>query len=352
MCTPRRNVEAVLNGEMTKRIPFTIYENKLPPCRTERELRNRGLCIVQRMVPVYEIQWPNIAVKSIHYTEKNKKFVRTEYQTPVGLLFSITEPVGFTFWTHKRLFSNREDYKALLFMIKDMQLVPAYEKFIKAVESDGGDSFFRGSLGYEPMQALMAEYMFPETFCMEWFDNQDELLKLYEALICKRRETYKLCAKSPAMVFNYGGNVIPEVLGLDRFKKYYIPHYNEAAEILHAHGKKIGVHFDANCKLFANEIAKTDLDYIEAFTPAPDTDMTLAEAREKWSDKILWINFPSSVHLDTIDVIKETTRDLLKQINGPDRFLMGITEDIPEDRWQNNLLAISDILDEYVMANA
>jgi len=28
------------------------------------------------------------------------------------------------------------------------------------------------------------------------------------------------------------------------------------------------------------------LDYIEAFTPAPDTDMTLAAARKAWPDKV------------------------------------------------------------------
>ena len=38
-------------------------------------------------------------------------------------------------------------------------------------------------------------------------------------------------------------------------------------------------------------IAGTSLDYIEAFTPAPDTDMTLGAAREAWPGKVLWLNF-------------------------------------------------------------
>ena len=60
--------------------------------------------------------------------------------------------------------------------------------------------------------------------------------------------------------------------------------------------------------------------------------MTLQEARVIWPDKILWINFPSAVHLEPISVIEETTRQLLRQAAPGDRFLVGITEDVPGDR--------------------
>jgi hypothetical protein len=189
--------------------------------------------------------------------------------------------------------------------------------------------------------------MSSETFCIQWYDNRDEILKVYQAIVEKRRQVYELCANSPAMAFNYGGNVTPEILGLDRFEEYYVPHYNEAAEILHAKGKLIGVHFDANCRAISEAISQTKLDYIEAFTPSPDTDMTLSEARQAWPDKILWINFPSSVHLESIETIRQTTRNLLNQIGSPTNFIMGITEDIPENRWRQNLLTISEELIKY-----
>ena len=57
-------------------------------------------------------------------------------------------------------------------------------------------------------------------------------------------------------------------------------------------------------------IAATDLDYIEAFTPAPDTDMTLAEARKAWPDKVLWLNYPSSLHLKSDARVEQVERML------------------------------------------
>lgn len=345
--TPRESVEAVLTGSTADRIPFSIYENKISPCAAERQLRNQGMCIVRRDVPVYNTHSPNVTVSNGTYTENAKQLTRTNYQTPVGTLHTITEPAGFTSWTHKRLFSKPEDYKPLLYIIKDMQFEPNYRAFQYAQDVDGGDTFFRGNLGSEPIQQLISNYMGTETFCMEWFDNRDEVLQLYDALVSKRREIYPICASSPALAFNYGGNVTPEILGLERFERYYVPNYNEAADVLHKKGKLIGVHFDANCKAFAKAIADTHLDYIEAFTPAPDTDMTLAEARQAWPEKVLWINFPSSVHLASLEAIRQTTHDLLDQAGSCEKFIMAVTENMPEDRWRTNLLEISNVLRNY-----
>lgn len=145
--------------------------------------------------------------------------------------------------------------------------------------------------------------------------------------------------------------MVSSVIGLDSFEKYYVPHYNEAAELMHKHGKLIGTHLDANCRLISKAVGETMLDYIEAFTPAPDTDMTLKEARKAWPDKVIWLNFPSSVHLQPDDQVKQKTVDLLNELNSIDGIIMGITEDIPEYRWQNSCRAIMDGLDFHARNN-
>jgi hypothetical protein len=98
--------------------------------------------------------------------------------------------------------------------------------------------------------------------------------------------------------------------------------------------------------VWADVVAGSALDYIEAFTPAPDTDLSLAEARAAWPDKVLWINFPSSAHLAPLPAIEEKTRQLLREAGDGRGFLMGITEDVPEERWRGNFLAISRVLNE------
>ena len=347
--TPRRRVELALRGGHGNRVPFTIYEEKIPQCAAERELRNRGLCIVNRR-DVFTTHRPNVKMRQEVYWESGRKMTREYYETPVGMLCSLSEDAGFTSWHHENMFKTPEDYKSLLFLIKDEMYQPDYAAFLRAEEHFGEDAIFRAAFGLEPLQTLISgNFMKMETFCIEWMERRDEILKLYDAIVEKRREIYPVVANSPASHANYGGNVVTEIIGLETFEKYYVSHYNEAAEIMHKHGKLIGCHFDGNSKLIARAIADTDLDYIEAFTPAPDTDMTLAEAREAWSDKVLWLNFPSSVHLRTDAQIEEVTMELLDEARTVDGLIMGITEDIPSDRWQKSCLAIMNGLDRHAL---
>ncbi|GAH68792.1 unnamed protein product, partial [marine sediment metagenome] len=113
------------------------------------------------------------------------------------------------------------------------------------------------------------------------------------------------------------------------------------------HGKLIGCHFDDETALIADAIGETDLNYIEAFTPAPDTDMSLADAREAWPDKVLWLNFPSSLHLKSNREVEEVTFELLAQVSSARGIIMGITEDMPEERRRDSCTAIMDGLDQH-----
>jgi hypothetical protein len=246
------------------------------------------------------------------------------------------------------MFKNPEDYKVIQFIIGDEQYKTNYDAFTKAEQAFGEDALYRVDFWFEPLQELITgDIMDPTTFCLEWMDRQDELLSLYSSLVVKHKEIFPLLAGSPASCIIYGGNVSPAIVSREMFKKYYVPVYNEAAEVLHKHGKIIGCHFDGDCRLFARAIADTELDCVEAFTPAPDTDMKLSEARAAWPDKILWINFPSSVHVKSDADVEAKTIDLLHEVGTMDGLLMGITEDMPPDRWQQSCQAIMNGLERH-----
>jgi len=324
-----------------------MYECMIPQTRMEREMRNRGMCIVDRR-RVFKTYRPNVKVTEERFRDGGRDLLRTLFETPVGTVSLLVEPAGFTTWVHQRMFQDPSDYKVLEFMIRDQVYREDYAAFAAAQETSEGDTILRTSFGLEPLQELISGRMIGmETFCLEWMERRDEILNLYHALVEKRREIYPLVAESPALHANYGGNVVPEVIGLATFEEYYLPHYQEAAEIMHRNGKLIGCHFDANCRLLAEAIASTELDYVEAFTPAPDTDMTVAEARKAWPDKVLWINFPSSQHLLDDESIEGIAHGFAEEIGDPGGFLVGVTEDIPVDRWQHSCPAIMDGLERH-----
>jgi hypothetical protein len=345
--TPRQRVEALLRGEDADKVPFTIYERKLPQCTVERKLRNEGLCIVNRKFPVIKTSSPNVKQKTSDYTENGELYQKSVIKTPEGELSRIVKPAGFTSWQITKLFKNPEDYKPLLFMIKDQQFEPHYEAFAAAEKFLGEDFILRAGIHPNPLHQIMIQWMGVEIFAVEWAERRDEIEKLYNAQVENLRKIYPIVAKSPALHANFGGNETGNVMGRERFQKYVVPLYNEAGEIFHKHGKFLGTHLDGNNKIWADMVADSELDYIEAFTPAPDTDMTFKEAKEIWKDKLLWINFPSSLHLASLEKIEETTKQIITDSLPEKRLIIGITEDIPEDRWQNTLQAISRGINDF-----
>ena len=338
--TPRRRVESILRGDMPDKVPLTMYECMIPQCTAERQLRNEGCCVVFR-TSVYATHTPNVETYTESLTIDGVPHVRTVHRTPVGEISSLGRPAAFTTWTIEHLFKGPEDYRVLASMVRDQQYVETYDAYSRKEEELGEDFILRAALGGTPLHTIMISWMGVETFAVEWAERRDEIDALCDLMTGRQREVYELVAQSPASHANYGGNEVPEVMGVERFAEYCVPLYDEAAAVLHERGVLLGSHLDGNNRAWAHLVAASGLDYVEAFTPPPDCDMSVREALDAWPGKFLWINFPSSAHLLTTDEIEQVTESLIAEAAPGNRFIIGITEDMPPDRWQGNMLAIS-----------
>ena len=338
--TPRKRVEAILRGDLPDRVPLTMYECMIPQCTVERRLRDDGMCIVYR-TSVYRTHTPHVRRRSEPFERDGVAYVRTITETPVGHLTEVSRPAGFTSWHVEKLFKRPEDYRVLRFLVEDQRFEEDYDAYRRQEAELGEDFILRAGLGLTPLHQIMISWMGVEVFAEEWAERRDEVLRLYETMAARQRDVYRLVARSPASHANYGGNEVPEVMGRERFARYCLPLYHEAAEELHRHHVLLGSHLDGNGRAWADLVAASPLDYVEAFTPPPDCDLSVREALDLWPGKFLWINFPSSVHLRSPDEVEAITGDLISQAAPGNRFIIGITEDIPADRWQASMLAIS-----------
>jgi hypothetical protein len=341
--TPRERVMAVLRGEGADRTPFTTYDEMVTMCAVERELRGRGMCLVDR-IRSYTSHTPNVTYDQVHFKDEGGRgLVREVLSTPHGELSTVWQPAGFTSWRHEYYFKAPDDYRALLFLIEDTVVGPDYEAAARTVAELGDDYVVRDNFPLEPLQNLISSsYMSMEDFCIQWMENRDEILKLYEAFVEVARRIYPIVANGPLEFCNYGGNVVPQVIGREVFREHYVPHYDEAAEALHRTGKLIGTHLDADNRLIMDLVAQTDLDYIEAYDAG--ISPPVREARAAWPDKVLWLNYPCAWHLRPEDGVREGTVRLIEEADGG--LIIGITDDVPTDRWRGNFTAIMDGIDE------
>lgn len=349
MLTPKERVMRAMRKQEPDKTPFTIYTTQIGTTAVERELRNRGMCILHRRIQSYRLFYKNTDVKEIRWvTEDGREFLKHIYGTPYGEMTTLREKrvgTGFTYWIKEHMFKSEEDYKKLYHLISNTVVIPDYANLANAMKEFGDDVLVYDNLSYEPLQNLIVwEYMDPETFSYEWKDNRDEILKLVDAFTALTREIYKVVVDGPCEVAQFGGNITPEIIGPKLFREYYMPHYYEAAEIFHKKNKLLGSHFDANNEPIMDLITESPLDYVESYDPvmSPGVDV----AMEKLKNKTICINWPSGWHNRPLEEIPQLTMDLIKQAD-PSRFVIGISENVPPDRKHAVYSKIMDGIDEY-----
>jgi len=343
--TPRERVYAALRGERVDRIPFTIYGGLLPRSETERLLRNEGLCLVDR-IPVFSCHNPTVEFERREFWCDGRLWVRQSYWTPVGEVTELLRTGGGygTSLRQEFLIKRPPDYDVLRYIVAHEVYTPAYDEFLAHQAMVGDDIAVIGNLGYSPFQQILIMWAGPERMAIDMMECPGEVHALYDILTDRHREQYELAANSPAEFFIYGDNVTAEMVGVPRFERYIAPRYNEFAEVLHAKGKRLGSHLDGKMGALADAVNRTGLDFIEAFSAAPDGDLELSAARRAWSEKVIWTNFPSPLHLAPSTEIEAYCQQMLRDVAPGDRLLVGVTENIPEGSWQRSLPVVSGIL--------
>jgi hypothetical protein len=349
MLTPRQRIRAALRGELADQVPFSVYWLMLPRGEAERRLRNQGLAVVER-VPLYRAEMPHVQLIIHESYDKDVPLRRETLRTPHGEVHATKKMdpnYGTSWWNMDYYVKGPNDYRVMEFAIRDIVYRPNYEAVLLAQERLGEDGYVIGNTEYTPMNKLLYEWLGPERFALDLHDRPDAVLSLYWLLREKQREMYRVCAASPVELAIYGGNIHQDMIGLRRFSEYYLPCLDDFADHMHDQRKLSACHLDAPMASLVQAVAGSKIDVVEAFTPAPTCDVTVAAARAAWPGKVLWMNFPSSVLIEPCARVRETTLRILKEAAPGDRFLIGVTEDVPEDCWRSSLAAISEAILEH-----
>ncbi len=331
MTTSRDRVLSVLAGDKPDRVPFIIWNNKLPSPEIEARLLELDACIIVKST-VWHMRFDEVEVRRELLSPNADGHVRTRtvYRTTAGEVNEVHSNMPGTSWLEKHIFESPTDYDAIEALLLARRYTPAFDAFRAADNHYPGACLARPGTVHNPLHELIYEIFGIENFCLEWADNRERVLRLVELMTDDVDRRVQIMAESPAQLCVIDGNTEISVVGMDLYRQFYLPHIERACQTLHAAGKYAGAHLDGNNRLIVNEVAGTALDYIESFTPPPDCDLPLTEARRAWPEKTLMINFPSSLHLQGPAAIRAHARRLLEEgVGNGRRFMVGVLEDVP-----------------------
>jgi hypothetical protein len=343
----RERILAAMTWEAPDQVPLTIYDWMIPRGAAERELRELGLCIITRL-PAHRVKHREVWFDSREYWEGGRHLVRRTICTPVGELSQVAQPdaaYGST-WILEHYIKRPEDYAVMEFVYRDAVYTDNLHAIREAQRALGGDGLVMVRVAKGPIQEILYQMTGLERFAVDLHEHRECIDSLYDVMVRRYDDLYDLAAEAPVEILQSADNITADVVGVDRFRRYCVPCYERHMRRMEGTGKRLAVHLDGRLRALMEQIAEAPFDIVEAFTPAPTGDVTVAEAREAWPDKALWLNYTSSMHLEPEEEIVAHTRRLIEEAGSTRGFAIGITEDIPARHCVRSLRAIARAIEE------
>ncbi len=329
-------------------VPLTVYDWILPRGVAERLLRESGVGLIMRL-PAHRVEHRQVQFSSREYWEGGRRLLRKTIHTPVGDVWQIVDPEAAydSTWILEHFIKGPEDYRVIEFMVRDAVYHDNYDRIREAQRRLGGDGLVYVRLAKSPIQEMLYQMLGMEQFAVDYKFRRDLFDSLHGAMLERYEELYDLAAGSSVEMVLLADNITSDVVGQERFRYYCLPVYRRLRQRLSVTGKLLGVHLDGRLRSLKEEIAEAEFDIVEALTPPPMGDVSVKDARSAWQEKALWINFTSSMHVESPETIEAHTVELLEQAGSKRGFAVGVTEDAPVEALERSLAVISRVLKEY-----
>jgi hypothetical protein len=346
--TLRERLLTTLRGGAPDRIPWNIYAWLLPDTEAARSLCRKGLGLMGTRRIFREIH-EGVTVREERKDVAGRPHFRVRIETPVGALTeeAIIEPNYGSRWIRKFFITGVEDYLAAEFFFRHTRFEPDFEPWRQADAAIGDGGITVGEIMPVPIVHLMVAWMGVEGMTEGIYMYTDRFDALIDVLNQHYDRQTQLAAESPAEVIWFPDNVTGSIISPRLFERYCAPVYARAMPIMRSAGKTPIAHYDGANRPLVGCLARTDLPVIEAFTPPPMGNLGVAEAKAAWPDKVVWVNFPGNLFLESAEAIHAYTLDLLHEGAPGGRLVIGCTEDFPVSEFGKTFTTIGRALAEY-----
>ena len=365
--TDRERLLAIMDGRCPDRIPWIPrleiwYEAQkrrgtLPQEYqgwTLRQIeRDLGLGTPARGGRVFRTEQHDVEVR----THEQGNQVRHEYITPVGTVTTlartseILEQGGILGARQvEYMIKGPADYPVVEYMIQHSEIIPTYEAYLAYEQEIGQDGHPIVSIGPEPMSRMIRELIGYNQAYYHLVDHPDLYHHLLGVIREQAQEIQQVVLDSPAKLILYGEHFDSRFTPPNLFRRYMLPYYQAFSERLHARGKLLATHADADTSLLLDLIVEAGIDMAECFVTAPMVPLTMREARAAWGTQvIIWGGIPSVLFCDPVtdDEFEAYLHNLLNTIAPGAAFILGIADNMMAEGKLSRVKRVTEMVEEY-----
>ena len=279
----------------------------------------------------------------------------TEYVTPAGTVSTrlrtseTLQSAGIVGQKVERLIKGPDDYAAVEYMVAHTDVIPIYDEFMAREAWIGEHGCPLVLAPMDPISQLMLDFVGYNNVYYHLHDYPRQVASLSEALLDLAARMQDVVLDSPAdLVFSgshFGSMMTPPPV----FRKM-LPYYQAFAERIHARGKWMVCHADADTSLLLDLLVEAGYDMMDSFVTAPMVPVTLEQARAVFGRKVtIWGGLPSTLLCDpTTDAEFEAYMQyLLRTIAPGDAFILGVADNIMPESKLERIERVGELIEEY-----
>jgi hypothetical protein len=326
--------------------------NTYPPIPAD--LRGKGLMDVFRTLgcsPRYAPENLGKAMFSVHIdTGKVKTDTEvvdghwvTTMKTPAGELRSVSR-AGYH---SEYLLKSPADFAPYCYVLEHQSFVFNPENYENAVREFGDEGVPNEYFPRAPLQRLIIELMGFDNAILNLFEYPDETQALMNDIAAWDDGMYQVLGDSPVEILNFGENLDGNLDSPELFEEHLAPYYEKRVAQLKAKGKLTHIHADGSLKPLIPLLRNIGFDGIEAATPLPQGDVTVAEIRELVGDAILLDGIPAIHFLThhTTDELLAMTQDVLDTFSPG--LILGVSDELPPGADIERVRLVGELVKSY-----
>lgn len=362
--TSRERLLRCIKRKPIDRVPISVYElcgfdsdswayQEPSYARIMEFIREKTDCILM-VDPVLNDSQTEYITQS--HREGKTVFGDTVWHTPAGDFFqkSRVDDVIKTTWTLEHFVKSTDDVERLLSFDWQPLSVDMTSFYVKQRQL-GENGIMMMTLTDPVCEA--ASLMGMEDFLITALTEQDLMTRFLDMLFERQLHTLRQIVKHDVtdVMFRICGPeyCTPPYMPPELFTKYVTGYVKVYCELINQAGGISRVHSHGKVKQVLDDIVETGAMCVDPLEAPPDGDITLAEVKKQYGDKlILFGNMQlKDLEVKTADQIRQLTREVLDSAAGGGGFVLLPTAtpiNIPLSRLtENNIITMVETALEY-----
>lgn len=155
------------------------------------------------------------------------------------------------------------------YIVEHTEYIPLFERverFLRETEAFGVCDLV---LYRSPFGKLIHEYLGFEAVAYALYDHEPQVLDFLAFQEHYDLKLTELAASGPGSIAILSDHADENLISPPWYRRFCIPHYRKACDLLHRAGKRVSTHLDGNFKGFLPFIKETGFDLLDGCTPAP-----------------------------------------------------------------------------------